>query len=106
MEETCKPGQQYGNMKEITAPIAQLGERQTEDLEVPSSILGLGIFGAVGQAARCNVSCHRTQEALAAGLAAEPFGANLRHRRERTRGRPTRTGRHRHRRVRPMRLSA
>ena len=26
------------------AAIAQLGERQTEDLKVPSSILGLGIF--------------------------------------------------------------
>ena len=26
------------------AAIAQLGERQTEDLEVPSSILGHGIF--------------------------------------------------------------
>jgi hypothetical protein len=29
------------------AAIAQLGERQTEDLKVPSSILGLGTF--VGQ---------------------------------------------------------
>ena len=28
----------------IEAAIAQLGERQTEDLEVPSSILGHGIF--------------------------------------------------------------
>ena len=27
------------------AAIAQLGERQTEDLKVPSSILGLGIAG-------------------------------------------------------------
>ena len=30
------------------AAIAQLGERQTEDLKVPSSILGLGIFMLVG----------------------------------------------------------
>ena len=29
----------------ISAAIAQLGERQTEDLEVPSSILGHGNFG-------------------------------------------------------------
>ena len=28
----------------IHAAIAQLGERQTEDLKVPSSILGLGII--------------------------------------------------------------
>ena len=37
------------------AAIAQLGERQTEDLKVPSSILGLGTF--VG---RCNVDFVRT----------------------------------------------
>ena len=30
---------------EITAAIAQLGERQTEDLKVPGSIPGLGISG-------------------------------------------------------------
>ena len=29
---------------EVRAAIAQLGERQTEDLEVPGSIPGLGIF--------------------------------------------------------------
>ena len=29
------------------AEIAQLGERQTEDLKVPGSIPGLGIFDAV-----------------------------------------------------------
>ena len=29
---------------EARAAIAQLGERQTEDLEVPGSIPGLGIF--------------------------------------------------------------
>ena len=29
------------------AEIAQLGERQTEDLKVPGSIPGLGIFNAV-----------------------------------------------------------
>ena len=29
------------------AAIAQLGERQTEDLEVPGSIPGLGIFEAL-----------------------------------------------------------
>ena len=35
---------QFNNFKNDRAAIAQLGERQTEDLEVPSSILGLGIF--------------------------------------------------------------
>ena len=30
-------------MEQIQAEIAQLGERRTEDLEVPGSILGLGI---------------------------------------------------------------
>ena len=30
----------------IQAAIAQLGERQTEDLKVPGSILGLGIHGS------------------------------------------------------------
>ena len=29
---------------DISAAIAQLGERQTEDLKVPGSIPGLGIF--------------------------------------------------------------
>ena len=32
------------NSFEIAAAIAQLGERQTEDLKVPGSIPGLGIF--------------------------------------------------------------
>ena len=36
--------------------IAQLGERQTEDLEVPSSILGHGIFAQVGRKLRCIAS--------------------------------------------------
>ena len=31
-------------VREHEAAIAQLGERQTEDLEVPGSIPGLGIF--------------------------------------------------------------
>ena len=31
-----------------TAAIAQLGERQTEDLKVPGSIPGLGIFADPG----------------------------------------------------------
>ena len=45
------------------AAIAQLGERQTEDLKVPSSILGLGIFvgqyiGEFGRAYLCSrLSC-------------------------------------------------
>ena len=32
--------------RNITAAIAQLGERQTEDLKVPGSIPGLGSFAA------------------------------------------------------------
>ena len=32
------------------AAIAQLGERQTEDLKVPGSILGLGISGGATEA--------------------------------------------------------
>ena len=35
-----------------TAAIAQLGERQTEDLKVPGSIPGLGII-----ASACNMGC-------------------------------------------------
>ena len=35
---------QFNNFKNDRAAIAQLGERQTEDLEVPSSILGHGML--------------------------------------------------------------
>ena len=35
------------------AAIAQLGERQTEDLEVPGSIPGLGILKSFMQKAHC-----------------------------------------------------
>ena len=42
------PGALFGRtiLKELEAiaAIAQLGERQTEDLQVPGSIPGLGIF--------------------------------------------------------------
>ena len=33
-----------GTMGDLEAAIAQLGERQTEDLKVPGSIPGLGIY--------------------------------------------------------------
>ena len=38
----------------LTAAIAQLGERQTEDLKVPGSIPGLGIFADPGLACTKN----------------------------------------------------
>ena len=37
---------------DISAAIAQLGERQTEDLKVPGSIPGLGIFPALSSQVR------------------------------------------------------
>ena len=40
------PELRMGNM----AAIAQLGERQTEDLEVPNAILGHGKFGCLREA--------------------------------------------------------
>ena len=41
----CRVGRQAGAAaNHATAAIAQLGERQTEDLKVPSLILGLGMF--------------------------------------------------------------
>ena len=46
------------------AAIAQLGERQTEDLEVPGSIPGLGIF-------RCAARIHYPQNGVCFGLAVE-----------------------------------
>ena len=48
------PGFESGNnlkqcaIAEARAAIAQLGERQTEDLKVPGSIPGLGIFSLLG----------------------------------------------------------
>ena len=41
----CRVGRLAGTAaNHATAAIAQLGERQTEDLKVSSSILGLGMF--------------------------------------------------------------
>ena len=37
-------GYAIASASDVTAAIAQLGERQTEDLKVPGSIPGLGIF--------------------------------------------------------------
>ena len=49
------------------AAIAQLGERQTEDLEVPSSILGHGIFSQL------QMKVHRILiEELMKGIATMP----------------------------------
>ena len=44
---------------EARAAIAQLGERQTEDLKVPGSIPGLGIFSFPGFAQNAVASCPR-----------------------------------------------
>jgi hypothetical protein len=45
------------------AAIAQLGERQTEDLEVPSSILGHGILQSWCQLGEASGSQHAPQDA-------------------------------------------
>ena len=44
---------------EARAAIAQLGERQTEDLKVPGSIPGLGIIGAGHQHSYEGQNLHR-----------------------------------------------
>ena len=49
------------------AAIAQLGERQTEDLKVPGSIPGLGIFSCC-----CMVAMWQAAAAAAAAAAAPP----------------------------------
>ena len=46
-------------LAEARAAIAQLGERQTEDLKVPGSIPGLGIFSFPGFAQNAIAPCPR-----------------------------------------------
>ena len=65
----------------LMAAIAQLGERQTEDLKVPSSILGLGMFPPapaprVGLGGR-NLSCGGGQGGCKACVFADPAACPL-----------------------------
>ena len=39
----------HSRLPRVSADIAQLGERQTEDLKVPGSIPGVGIFWHLGR---------------------------------------------------------
>ena len=73
----CRVGRPAGTAAyHATAAIAQLGERQTEDLKVPSSILGLGMFPPapaprVGLGGR-NLSCGGGQGGCKACVFADP----------------------------------
>ena len=55
------------------AAIAQLGERQTEDLKVPSSILGLGMLVAKDVAARLGLPVHGWAYLLRFGMRHAPL---------------------------------
>ena len=78
----CRVGRRAGAAaSHATAAIAQLGGRQTEDLKVPSSILGLGMFPPapaprVGLGGR-NLSCGGGQGGCKACVFADPAACPL-----------------------------